>query len=73
MAIAVTLEEAERQHIKHTLQSTGGRIKGPGGAADLLGMKPSTLYAKMKKLSIFTSTEKSAIPNGGPDNDLRTK
>ena len=38
---------------------TGGRIKGPGGAADLLGMNPSTLYSRMKKLGI-----PSRNPNG---------
>jgi formate hydrogenlyase transcriptional activator len=55
---ALTLEEAEYAHIMETLQSTGWRIKGPRGAAKLLGMKPSTLYAKMQRLGIPTQTEK---------------
>jgi hypothetical protein len=34
------------------LQATRGRIYGPGGAAEILGVKPSTLQSKMKKLGI---------------------
>ena len=55
---ALTMEEAEYQHIMETLRTTGWRIKGPRGAAKLLGMKPSTLYAKMQRLGIPTRTEK---------------
>ena len=49
---ATTLAEAEARHISATLKRTGGRIKGANGAAALLGMKPSTLYTRMKKLGI---------------------
>ena len=48
----VTLEDAERQHILAALDATHGRIKGSEGAAELLGLKPSTLYSKMRKLGI---------------------
>ena len=48
----VTLAEAERQAILAALGSTHWRVSGPGGAADLLGLKPTTLHAKMKKLGI---------------------
>ena len=34
------------------LQATRGRIYGPGGAAEILGLKPSTLQSKMKKLGL---------------------
>ena len=54
----VTLEKAERQHIIRALEKTGWRIKGRIGAAELLGLKPSTLYAKMEKLGIPTNREK---------------
>jgi transcriptional regulator with GAF, ATPase, and Fis domain len=47
-----TLAEATRQHIGRVLQATRGRIYGPGGAAEILGLKPSTLQSKMKKLRI---------------------
>jgi transcriptional regulator with GAF, ATPase, and Fis domain len=49
---ATALEEVERQHILETLQKTAWRIRGSGGAAELLGMKPTTLEARMKKLGI---------------------
>lgn len=53
----VTLEEMERRYIKDILRQTGWRIKGDGGAADILGMRPSTLYSRMKKLGISIQLE----------------
>jgi len=47
-----TLEEAERQHILRALKQTQWRIAGPKGAAILLGMKRTTLQARMRKLGI---------------------
>ncbi|HZC66249.1 MAG TPA: sigma 54-interacting transcriptional regulator [Candidatus Dormibacteraeota bacterium] len=47
-----TLEEAERQHILRALRQTEWRIAGPHGAAVLLGMKRTTLQARMRKLGI---------------------
>jgi formate hydrogenlyase transcriptional activator len=47
-----TLEEAERQHILRALKQTHWRIAGPKGAALLLGMKRTTLQARMRKLGI---------------------
>ena len=46
------LEDLERDHIGRILAASGGRIKGKGGAAEQLGMRPSTLYTRMKKLGI---------------------
>ena len=48
----VTLEESERMHIRQALAATGGRVHGPDGAAALLGINPSTLRSRMKKLGI---------------------
>src|SRR5690606_4655788 len=48
----VTLEENERLHIRQALATSGGRLYGPDGAAALLGMNPSTLRSRMKKLGI---------------------
>jgi transcriptional regulator with GAF, ATPase, and Fis domain len=48
----VTLEESERIHIRQALRETAGRIYGPDGAAALLGLPPSTLRSRMKKLGI---------------------
>jgi formate hydrogenlyase transcriptional activator len=47
-----TLEEVEREHIHHTLRAAGWRVQGKGGAADLLGLNPSTLRARMRKLGV---------------------
>ncbi|HEX9204295.1 MAG TPA: sigma 54-interacting transcriptional regulator, partial [Candidatus Deferrimicrobiaceae bacterium] len=43
-----TLADAERRLILKTLERTGGRDKGSRGAAELLGIKPSTLYSRMR-------------------------
>lgn len=45
----VTLAEAERQHIRNALDRTAWRIEGPGGAAELLGLQPSTLRSRLAK------------------------
>ena len=47
-----TLEDAERQHILRALRQTEWRIAGPRGAALLLGMKRTTLQARIRKLGI---------------------
>lgn len=47
-----TLEQAEKAHIAHALQTTGGRLYGPRGAAKLLGLHPSTLRGRMRKLGM---------------------
>ena len=50
-----SLEELERGHIAAVLEKTGWRIGGEGGVAEVLGVKRTTLYAKMKKLGIKRS------------------
>jgi formate hydrogenlyase transcriptional activator len=52
---AITLEEAERDHILKTLEYTRWVVAGPAGAAARLGMKRSTLYFRMQKLGISRS------------------
>jgi len=47
-----TLQEVEREHIVRTLELTRWRVSGERGAAKLLGMKPTTLEAPLKKLGI---------------------
>jgi transcriptional regulator with GAF, ATPase, and Fis domain len=46
------LQDMERRHILSVLQKTGWRLSGDGGAAKALGLKRTTLHAKMKKLCI---------------------
>ena len=50
------LEAVERKHILTTLQRSGWRINGSGGAAEALGLKRTTLQSKMKKLGIERPT-----------------
>ena len=45
-----TLAEIERDAIERVLRHTGGRVSGPRGAAAFLGLKPTTLESRMKKL-----------------------
>jgi transcriptional regulator with GAF, ATPase, and Fis domain len=47
-----TLDEMERDHIAEVLRSTQGAIAGKGGAAEILGLPPSTLRDQVKKLGI---------------------
>ena len=46
------MTDVEREHILGTLEHTGWQIKGPTGAAAALGLNPSTLRSRMKKLDI---------------------
>lgn len=47
-----TLKEAETEHIVTALEKASWHIKGPAGAAMMLGMKPSTLYSTIRRLHI---------------------
>ena len=49
---AATLEEVERSHIRSVLEHTRWRISGRGGAAEILGLVPTTLHSRMKKLGL---------------------
>jgi len=48
----LTLHELEKGYITDILKKTGGRIRGKGGAAEILGIKPNTLDFRIKKLGI---------------------
>jgi transcriptional regulator with GAF, ATPase, and Fis domain len=47
-----SFDEMTVQHIRQALQMAGGKINGPGGAAELLKLHPNTLRTKMNKLGI---------------------
>jgi formate hydrogenlyase transcriptional activator len=58
----ITLEDAERDHIRKTLEQTRWVVSGPNGAAARLGIKRSTLYFRMQKLGI-SRTNKNPLPS----------
>jgi transcriptional regulator with GAF, ATPase, and Fis domain len=47
-----SLEEVQRRYIRDVLKKTGGKIAGPGGAAEILGMKRTSLYTRMRLLGM---------------------
>lgn len=64
-----TLNHVEKQHILRTLHESGGLVGTSAGAAARLGLKRTTLYAKMKKLGIsrgdFRQGQAFIARNGG--------
>lgn len=46
------LEDMVLDHMRNVLQATRWRVRGPGGAAEILGVKPTTLEARMKKMGL---------------------
>ena len=46
------LDEVVSRHIQQVLKMTKGKVHGPGGAAELLGINPSTLRNRMNQLGI---------------------
>jgi formate hydrogenlyase transcriptional activator len=59
---SATLDQLQKRHILETLEKTKWRIRGKSGAAEILGMKPTTLESRMHKLGIYRNT-------GGPIGD----
>src|ERR1700678_1003421 len=57
-----TLADAEREHIRETLEQTNWLIGGQGGAANRLGLPRTTLIYKMRKLGIETRRSLGARP-----------
>ena len=52
LPIPVNLDRAMARHIETVLSATKGKISGPGGAAELMGVNPTTLRSRMAKLGI---------------------
>lgn len=59
-----SLDDAIRRHIEKALAATRGRIEGPRGAAQLLGVNPHTLRARMRKLNIDWARHRQEPPAG---------
>jgi transcriptional regulator with GAF, ATPase, and Fis domain/tetratricopeptide (TPR) repeat protein len=47
-----SIDEIQRRYIAYVLNKTNGKLSGPGGASEILGMKRTSLYNRMKKLGI---------------------
>jgi len=60
--IIPTLDEIQKDHIIYILGITKGKIRGDDGAATILGLKPTTLEFRMKKLGIKIDRKISNIP-----------
>jgi transcriptional regulator with GAF, ATPase, and Fis domain len=50
---SVKLADVEKEHIRSVLESTGWRVRGSAGAADRLGLRPTTLETRMAKLGLI--------------------
>ena len=60
-------QQTERDYILAILKQTNGRIRGGGGAAEVLNLKPTTLEYRMEKLGIrkVVAVEPSISPETG--------
>lgn len=50
------LEILERENIERALRASRGKVSGPGGAAELIGMKPATLASKVRRMGLRTAS-----------------
>jgi DNA-binding NtrC family response regulator len=60
-----TLAEVERDHIRAVCGHCGWKINGRGGAAEILGINPSTLRSRMKKLGVARPAGVYPSPESG--------
>jgi transcriptional regulator with GAF, ATPase, and Fis domain len=54
----------DRDMIAQALRQTGGKVFGTGGAAELLGVKPTTLASRIKRLGIDKDEVKGRPESG---------
>jgi formate hydrogenlyase transcriptional activator len=59
-----TLQDNEREHIVEALRQCAGKVSGPGGAAELLNIKSSTLQSRMQKLGIVKDQATFSLSKG---------
>jgi transcriptional regulator with GAF, ATPase, and Fis domain len=53
---SLKLDDVQREHIRRVLERVHWRIRGAGGAAELLGLRPTTLETRMSKLGLSRPT-----------------
>jgi transcriptional regulator with GAF, ATPase, and Fis domain len=56
------LEEVARQHMLQVLERCGWVIDGEGGAARILGLSPSTLRSRLKRLGLQRPSRAAGSP-----------
>jgi len=61
----IELRQRERENTVAALNKTAWKIHGPGGTAELLGLKPTTLISRIKKLGLTKPPPKAALPAAG--------
>ncbi len=66
-----SMDEIQRRYINYILQKCGGKIGGAGGAAEILGLKRTSLYSRMKILGMKTNAE--TIPQPKRKSSARTQ
>jgi hypothetical protein len=66
MVSSMTLEDSDRGLIVETLENVGWIVGGPRGAAAKLGLKRTTLLAKMRRLGISRPIHQEGTDGGGP-------
>ncbi len=54
--------QLEEQAVAEALKAAGGRVSGPGGAAELLGLKPATLYSRIRRKGLKARSD--SAPQG---------
>lgn len=55
------MQQRERENLVTVLDRSGWRIKGAGGAAELLGIKPTTLLSRMKKMGLKRTAKETRV------------
>jgi len=56
----VEVRRIEAENLRRALRQTRWKIYGPDGAAELLGVKPTTLVSRIKKLGLKRGSEQAA-------------
>ena len=55
----VQIRQIEADNIRAALKAANGKVSGPGGAAQLLGMKPTTLASRIRALEVVLPSNRS--------------
>jgi transcriptional regulator with GAF, ATPase, and Fis domain len=70
---SVRLRDVETDHIRSVLEANAWRVRGRGGAAELLGVKPTTLESRMAKLGIVRPSADRMAVSRDSDRRLRSE